>query len=72
MRLSRPLVFGACVCGGVDGVAACGCWSWLVVDGREGVRRALVVFERRRALLSAPSYIITYIILHAINSSDIV
>ena len=28
-------------------MAACGCWSWLVFDGREGVRRALVVFERR-------------------------
>jgi hypothetical protein len=53
LRLSRPLALGACVCGGVDGMAACGCWSWLVFDGREGVRRALVVFERRRARLSA-------------------
>ena len=34
-------------------MAACDCWSWLVFDGREEVRRALIVFERRRARFSA-------------------
>ena len=52
LRLSRPLTLGACILGGVDGMAACGCWYWLVFDGREGVRCVLVVFKRGRARVS--------------------